>query len=391
MRRTPGASASRLCGRVCAVPLIAGMLLATPGLAVAQPGSPDSLGALVAAVANVNQKLQDLGAAIQAKQESVNKAIVDVQTARDNAAAAQRELDASATASQGCEHRDRGRAASLRHVRRRNVCQRSVEFLPDRVRSQRHPQHRRHRSDAGGQHAAGHHRSAARPHRAGEQGVGRAAGQAERRPGGHRRGSQPADRGVGADRGPADVQRPAGRTGPVDGRTRRRAGQARRGRNWSAPAAGDSPACRSARRGVDAPQRPAANWDRAPAAQATPAAGNWDTALGIPPCPRFPAHSSAATRSRSSTRSSGYVATSAQVTQQTGSQLPAEARPDADPDRLHQRRDSPRLRQAGHRVRDQARPWRSGACRTRGAAATPQERARASIPVRAQSVSTAPA
>jgi cell wall-associated NlpC family hydrolase len=71
------------------------MLLATPGLAVAQPGSPDSLGALVAAVANVNQKLQDLGAAIQAKQESVNKAIVDVQTARDNAAAAQRELDAS--------------------------------------------------------------------------------------------------------------------------------------------------------------------------------------------------------------------------------------------------------------------------------------------------------
>jgi peptidoglycan DL-endopeptidase RipA len=49
----------------------------------------------VAAVANVNQKLQDLGAAIQAKQESVNKAILGVQTARDNAAAAQRELDTS--------------------------------------------------------------------------------------------------------------------------------------------------------------------------------------------------------------------------------------------------------------------------------------------------------
>ena len=71
------------------------MLLATPGLAVAQPGSPDSVGSLVAAVADVNQKLQDLGAAIQAQQESVNKAIVDVQAARDNAAAAQRELDAS--------------------------------------------------------------------------------------------------------------------------------------------------------------------------------------------------------------------------------------------------------------------------------------------------------
>jgi peptidoglycan DL-endopeptidase RipA len=95
MRRTPGAAGSRLYGRVGAIPLIAGMLLATPGLAVAQPGSPDSLGALVAAVADVNQKLQDLGAAIQAQQEGVNKAIVDVQAARDHAAAAQRELDAS--------------------------------------------------------------------------------------------------------------------------------------------------------------------------------------------------------------------------------------------------------------------------------------------------------
>jgi cell wall-associated NlpC family hydrolase len=94
MRRTHGASASRLSWRVCAVPLIIGMLLATPGLAAAQPGNPD-LAALVAAVANANQKLQDLGAAIQAQQESVNKAIVDVQTARDNAAAAQQEVDAS--------------------------------------------------------------------------------------------------------------------------------------------------------------------------------------------------------------------------------------------------------------------------------------------------------
>jgi peptidoglycan DL-endopeptidase RipA len=71
------------------------MLLATPGLAVAQPGSPDTIGELVAAVANANQKLQDLGAAIQTQQESVNKAIVDVQSARDNAAAAQKEVDAS--------------------------------------------------------------------------------------------------------------------------------------------------------------------------------------------------------------------------------------------------------------------------------------------------------
>jgi cell wall-associated NlpC family hydrolase len=95
MRRTPGASVSRLCGRLCAALLTVGVLAATPGLAVAQPGSPDNLAALVAAVANANQKLVDLGAAIQAQQESVNKAIVDVQTARDNAVAAQREVDAS--------------------------------------------------------------------------------------------------------------------------------------------------------------------------------------------------------------------------------------------------------------------------------------------------------
>jgi cell wall-associated NlpC family hydrolase len=75
--------------------LAIGMLLATPGLAVAQPASPDTLGELVAAVANANQKLQDLGAAIQAQQESVNKAIVDVQSARDNAATAQQEVQAS--------------------------------------------------------------------------------------------------------------------------------------------------------------------------------------------------------------------------------------------------------------------------------------------------------
>jgi cell wall-associated NlpC family hydrolase len=72
------------------------MLLVTPGLGGAQPASPDSVGALVAAVADINQKLQDLGASIQEKQESVNKAILDVQTARDDAAAAQVEVDAAA-------------------------------------------------------------------------------------------------------------------------------------------------------------------------------------------------------------------------------------------------------------------------------------------------------
>ena len=74
------------------------MLLTTTRLSPT-PANPDSLATLVAAVANANQKLQDLGAAIQAQQESVNKAIVDVQTARDDAAAAQQEVDASQRAS----------------------------------------------------------------------------------------------------------------------------------------------------------------------------------------------------------------------------------------------------------------------------------------------------
>ncbi len=100
MRRILRASRSGLCGRVCAVPLTVGMLLGTVfsqsgAIATAEPGGPDTIGSLVAAVANANQKLQDLGAAVQAQQESVNKAIVDLETARDNAAAAKVEVDTS--------------------------------------------------------------------------------------------------------------------------------------------------------------------------------------------------------------------------------------------------------------------------------------------------------
>lgn len=93
MRRTTGgASASRL----CAASLAFGMVLTTPGLAQAQPARANGITQLVTDVANVNQQLQDLGAEIQMQQESVNKAILDVQTARDDAAAAQLEVDASA-------------------------------------------------------------------------------------------------------------------------------------------------------------------------------------------------------------------------------------------------------------------------------------------------------
>lgn len=69
------------------------LLLSTPGLAHAEPAAPNSLAALIADVADANQRLQDLGASVQSEQESVNKAILDVQTARDNVAAAQHDLD----------------------------------------------------------------------------------------------------------------------------------------------------------------------------------------------------------------------------------------------------------------------------------------------------------
>ncbi|OLP03084.1 peptidase M23 [Mycolicibacterium porcinum] len=99
MRGAGRVTASRLPGRFRAVPLIAAMLLGTAlsgGVpAAADPGAPDQVATLVAAVANADQKLQELGAAIQAQQEAVNKAIVDVQDARDAAATAQQEVEAS--------------------------------------------------------------------------------------------------------------------------------------------------------------------------------------------------------------------------------------------------------------------------------------------------------
>jgi cell wall-associated NlpC family hydrolase len=68
------------------------------GVATAEPATPEGIAGLVAAVANADQELQELGANIQAEQEGVNKAIVGVQTARDDAAAAQGEVDASQVA-----------------------------------------------------------------------------------------------------------------------------------------------------------------------------------------------------------------------------------------------------------------------------------------------------
>jgi hypothetical protein len=75
------------------------MTLTIPGLAQAEPApAPNSLSALVADVAEANQRLQDIGAAVQFEQESVNKAIVAVQDARDAATAAPQQFAAPAPA-----------------------------------------------------------------------------------------------------------------------------------------------------------------------------------------------------------------------------------------------------------------------------------------------------
>jgi peptidoglycan DL-endopeptidase RipA len=83
--------------RVCAVAVSLALLFGTPGLGNADPGSssPNTVAQLIAAVADANQKLQEIGAAVQTRQESVNKAIVDVQTARDNADAARQDVASS--------------------------------------------------------------------------------------------------------------------------------------------------------------------------------------------------------------------------------------------------------------------------------------------------------
>jgi cell wall-associated NlpC family hydrolase len=74
--------------------LTVAMGLSVPGLAGADT-EPESISALVADVAEANQRLDDIAARVQTEQESVNKAIVEVQDARDAATAAQQVVEAS--------------------------------------------------------------------------------------------------------------------------------------------------------------------------------------------------------------------------------------------------------------------------------------------------------
>jgi peptidoglycan DL-endopeptidase RipA len=96
--------AVRIAKPMCPLVLSVALTLSTPGLALAEPvPAPNTLAALVADVAEANQRLQDVGAKVQAEQEAVNKALVDVQDARDAAATAQQQVDASGQAVKDAE------------------------------------------------------------------------------------------------------------------------------------------------------------------------------------------------------------------------------------------------------------------------------------------------
>ena len=313
MRRTPGASASRRSERVCAIPLIAGMLLSTPGLAVAQPGSPDSVGTLVAAVANVNQKLQDLGAAIQAKQEGVNKAIVDVQAARDNAVAAQRELDAS-----GQRVKDANTAIAAAQDRFDTFAVATYVNGPSSAYLTASDPSEILNTAATGQTLAVSTQQVisdlqrARTEQVNKESAARLA-------------KHNADQAVidaeasqqTAVSALTDAQQTFGaQQAELDKLTAERAAAQAKldtARNWSAPTAGVPARPAAAATG---PSSPAANWDTGPQ-KVDPATGNWATAWD-PFLPAIPSAFVSGDPIAIINTILGYVATSAQVTQQMG-------------------------------------------------------------------------
>lgn len=273
MRRTPRAVASL------------GIVLATAfytpgGIAAAEPGSPDSIGSLVAAIANVNQQLQELGAAVQAKQESVNKAIVDVQTARDNAVAAQGDVDASRRAVD-----DAGAAIKSAQQRFDTFAASTYVNGPSSsYLTAADPADIIDTASAGQTLAASSQQVVADLQRARTEQVNKESAA--------RLAKQKADQAAVDAQSSQDAavsaltsaqQTFAGQQGRLDQLTAQRAAaQAKlaEARTWSASASGPAkPAAPLA--------NPSADWDRAPGA-AAPAAGNWDVSLWDPTLPAIP-------------------------------------------------------------------------------------------------------
>ncbi|OOK66609.1 cell wall-associated hydrolase domain protein [Mycobacterium kansasii] len=191
------------------------MLVSTPGLAPASPGT-DPIAALIAEVAKANQRLEDLSAAVEMEQESVNKAMVAVETARDEATAAEHELeisqqavkDANAAISAAQHRFDSFAAATYMNGP-------SDGYLTAKSPTTSSPPQPRRGDDR--QHPDGDGQPAAGPNRTSEQGIGGPAGQAEGRQGRCRGESKPGRGGGRPHRHPAQVRRTA-RGGQSPGR-----------------------------------------------------------------------------------------------------------------------------------------------------------------------------
>ena len=273
MRRTARALAS--------LGILVATALYTPGgLAAAEPSSPDSVGSLVAAVANVNQKLQELGAAVQAQQEGVNKAIVDVQTARDNAAAAQQDVDANKRAV------DDSTAAITSAQKRFDTFAAStyVSGPSSSYLTAADPADIIDTASAGQTLATSAQQIVADLQRARTEQVNKESAA--------RLAKEKADQATVNAQSSQDAavsalksaqQTFADQQGRLTELTaERNAAQAKlaQARAWSAPASGRS-------KPVAPLANPSANWDRAPGTPA-PAAGNWDQSLWDPTLPAIP-------------------------------------------------------------------------------------------------------
>jgi cell wall-associated NlpC family hydrolase len=287
------------------------MLLATPGLAVAQPGSQDIAG-LVAAVANADQELQDLGAGIQAQQESVNKAIVDVQNARDNAAATQQEVDASAQRVQ-----EANTAITAAQQRFDNFAAATYVNGPsDSYLTAGDPADIISTAAAGQTLSVSSQQVITNLQRARTEQVNKESAS--------RLAKQNADKAVADAEASQQTavsaltqahQTFGAQQAELDRLTSERAAaQAKldEARNWSAPAAGRPAAQPAAAPSGDA----AANWDRAPGARDA-RSGNWDAAWD-PTLPAIPSAFVSGDPIAIINTILGYASTSAQVTQQMG-------------------------------------------------------------------------
>ncbi len=300
---------------MCALPLTVGMLMSA-ALWSGAPGSAetDHVATLVAAVANANQKLYDLGAAVQSTQEGVNKAILEVQNARDTAATARRELEASrrgiedaniaiaaaqkrfdtfaaatyvsgpstsyVTAADPADVLHTASTAQTLSISSARVMDNLHRARTEQVNKESAARRAKQKADQAAAAAEASHQAAVAALTEAQQNFGSQQAELER---------------LSAERAAAQA----------------RLAEVRKASAPAMPAAAAPPAAPRA-----AASGPASNWDRAPGAPA-PAAGNWDTAWD-PTLPAIPSAFVSGDPIAIINAVLGIASTSAQVTSQMG-------------------------------------------------------------------------